>query len=235
MPRPVTTLFILSSVDGKISTGSSEERDFDTDFPLIPGVREGLGQYYDLEKQTDFWSLNTGRVMAKVGMNEKAGKPPKLEKLRFVIVDSKPHLKESGIDYLAKKLGMLYIVTTNDKHPGLKNRRDNVVVIFYENKIDFQDLFRKLKKEYGCNSLTIQSGGSLNAVLLRKNLIDRLSLVIAPALIGGKDTPSITDGDSLSSNHDLKHVKALNLVKCRVLKNSYLHLEYEVMKEIKPE
>lgn len=68
MDRPVTTLFLLMSVDGKVSTGDVDERDFDRDLPNVEEVREGLHQYYDLEKQTDLFSLNTGRVMAKVGI-----------------------------------------------------------------------------------------------------------------------------------------------------------------------
>jgi 2,5-diamino-6-(ribosylamino)-4(3H)-pyrimidinone 5'-phosphate reductase len=31
---------MLSSVDGKISTGATDELDVDRDFPLIPGVAE---------------------------------------------------------------------------------------------------------------------------------------------------------------------------------------------------
>ena len=72
MGRPITTLFMLMSVDGKISTGATDELDFDQDFPRIEGVREGLQQYYDIEQTTDLWSLNSGRVQAKLGVNEKA-------------------------------------------------------------------------------------------------------------------------------------------------------------------
>ena len=46
MERPITTLFMLSSVDGKISTGATDELDVDRDLPKIPGVCEGLHQYY---------------------------------------------------------------------------------------------------------------------------------------------------------------------------------------------
>ncbi len=61
MDRPITTLFMLMSVDGKISTGATDELDVDRDFPAIPGLREGLHQYYEIEQTTDLWSFNTGR------------------------------------------------------------------------------------------------------------------------------------------------------------------------------
>ena len=71
MERPLTTLFMLMSVDGKISTGATDELDVDRDFPKIDGVREGLRQYYEIEQTTDLWSFNTGRVQEKMGVNTK--------------------------------------------------------------------------------------------------------------------------------------------------------------------
>lgn len=62
MERPVTTLFMLMSVDGKISPGVTDDLDFDKDLPHIAGVKAGLQQYYDVEQTTDLWSLNSGRV-----------------------------------------------------------------------------------------------------------------------------------------------------------------------------
>ncbi|SCW43824.1 hypothetical protein SAMN02910456_01136 [Ruminococcaceae bacterium YRB3002] len=53
MDRPVTTLFMLMSLDGKISTGASDDLDVDRDLPKIEGVREGLHQYYEIEQTTD--------------------------------------------------------------------------------------------------------------------------------------------------------------------------------------
>lgn len=40
--RPITTLFMLMSVDGKINTGSTDNMDMDRDFPYISGLKEGL-------------------------------------------------------------------------------------------------------------------------------------------------------------------------------------------------
>ncbi len=47
--RPTTTLFMLMSVDGKISPGASDDLDVDKDFPNIIGLKEGLPQYYEIE------------------------------------------------------------------------------------------------------------------------------------------------------------------------------------------
>lgn len=41
MKRPVTTLFALVSVDGKISTGADDTFDVDSDYPRITGLGGG--------------------------------------------------------------------------------------------------------------------------------------------------------------------------------------------------
>ncbi len=47
--RPVTTLFMLMSVDGKISTGVTDELDVDKDFPHIIETIRGVGYRIDKE------------------------------------------------------------------------------------------------------------------------------------------------------------------------------------------
>lgn len=229
MNKPYTTLFLLVSVDGKISTGDTEIMDVDKDYPRIDGVKEGLKQYYDLEMKTDLFSLNTGRVFAKVGMNDRTDEPKKLP-VSFVVIDNEPHLTKAGVSYLAKKSKDLIIATTNKTHSAisLKNKFDNINVFEYQEKIDFGDLFSKLKEQFGAERLTIQSGGTLNTTLVREGLVDRVFLVIVPALVGGKNTPTLMDGESLHAPDELNKIKALELVEAKLLKNSYLLLEYKV-------
>lgn len=152
MNRPENTLFMLMSVDGKISTGDTDTMDFDRDLKLLTGVKEGLHQYYELEQQTDLVSLNTGRVMAKIGVNERAEKPEKIP-VSFVIIDNEPHLTVQGVEYLSQWVAKLYLVTTNHAHPAITSGHENVVAIQYSNSIDLHDLFRKLREEHGIDTL----------------------------------------------------------------------------------
>lgn len=232
MKRPETTLFMLMSVDGKISSGSTDELDVDKDWKRIVGVKEGIGQYYAIEQTTDLYSLNTGRVMEKIGINDKTDIPQKIP-VSFVIIDRKPHLNTNGIRYLCYWLSKLIIITNNRNHPafGMKVDFENLIVIYYEDDINFKDLFIRLKKEQGVNRLTIQSGWALNSVLIRNGLVDYLKIVVAPIAVGGKDTPTMIDGNSLVKEEELIFLKALKLKKCEVLKNSYLMLEYEVIQK----
>lgn len=226
MEKPLTTLFLLISVDGKISSGATDERDVAKDYKNISGIKEGLPQYYALEKETDRFSLNTGRVMAKIGVNTPSN-PIHCQDMTFVIIDG-VHLNTAGVENLCYNLEKLILVTANKEHPAFRVENKNLEIILYENEIDLIDLFKKLRVEHGIEALTIQSGGTLNTALVRAGLIDRLSLVVAPCLVGGKDTSSMLDGWNILSDEDLKHIKPLKLIEAKVLENSYLHLIYSL-------
>ena len=225
MDRPITTLFLLSSVDGKIRTGASDELDVDKDFPNICGVAEGLHQYYEIEETTDLWSLNSGRVQAKIGANTKPF-PPK-SPVSFVLIDNK-HLNERGVRYFCALSEQFVLITTNEKHPAFTVDEENIKII-YQKELSLRDALTKLKAEFGCERLTIQSGGTLNGIFLREKLIDYVDIVVAPVLIGGKDTPTMIDGKSLLSPSELRGLGVLKLENCEVLEDSYIRLRYKVV------
>lgn len=228
--RPKTTLFMISSLDGKISSGDTDELDVDRDWKKVRGVGEGMGQYYQLEQQTDLVSFNTGRVMAKIGINSRPISQHR-SKVSFVLVDNKPHLNESGLRFLSSWLKQVYIVTSNEKHPAfrIKTELTNISTILLSKKMDFRKLFYILAKNYGIKRMTIQSGGKMNAQLVRDGLIDKVSLVVAPLIVGGATTPTLVDGEALHHVRELDKLVPLKLVKIEKLKHSFLHLVYKVI------
>ncbi len=225
MDRPVTTLFMLMSVDGKISTGATDEMDVDQDYPLITGLKEGLHQYYEIEQTTDLWSFNTGRVQAKMGANDK--EMPARTPVSFVLLDNF-HLNEHGIRYFCAKSKQLVLITTNKHHPAFNVKAKNLHIIFQE-KLSLTDALTMLKEQFGCERLTIQSGGTLNGLFLREKLFDFVDVVVAPVLIGGKETSTLIDGRSLQARDELNQLGILRLTEVTPLQDSYLRLRYRVI------
>ena len=226
MDRPITTLFMLESLDGKISTGANDNLDVDKDFPMIDGVKEGLHQYYELEQKTDWFSLNTGRVMAKIGVNDKKEYHEKVDVI-FVIIDNKPHLNEDGIDYLCHWGEKLILVTTNKEHPAFNTKYENLDILLYD-ELDLNKLLEDLYSKYDAKRLTIQSGGTLNGLFIRNKLIDYVNIVIAPILVGGKEVPTLVDGEAIKDESELNKLLPLELLECNKLENSYIELKYKV-------
>ena len=225
MTRPITTLFMLMSVDGKISTGCTDELDMDKDLPNIAGVKEGLHQYYEIEQTTDLWSFNTGRVQEKMGVNKK--EMPKKTPVSFVLMDNH-HLTEQGVKYFCALSKQAVIITFNPEHPAFNVKEDNLHIIFQE-KASLKEALERLKAECGCERLTVQSGGTVNGLFLREKLFDYVDVVVAPLLVGGKETSTLIDGKSISTSAELSGLGTLKLEDCSVLEDSYVRLRYKVL------
>ena len=102
--------------------------------------------------------------------------------------------------------------------------------IIYQRELSPEDALRRPKREYGCERITLQTGGTLNGLFLREKLIDHIDIVVAPILIGGRDTSTLIDGRSLLSEGELSEFGVLKLREFDVLENSYLRLRYEVIR-----
>ena len=110
-----------------------------------------------------------------------------------------------------------------------KEKYENLDILYYE-VLDLKALLIDMKQKYNAEKITIQSGGNLNGKFLRENLIDYVNIVIAPLLVGGRDTSTLIDGDSVSTVSELSKLKALQLIECNKLENSYVQLKYKVIK-----
>lgn len=216
---------MLMSVDGKISSGAADELDFDQDFPGIKGIKEGLQQYYDIEQTTDLWSLNSGRVQAKIGVNK--SDMPARTAVSFVVIDNH-HLTEHGIRYFCARSKQFVLVTSNKQHPAFKVNEPNLDII-YQDKLNLADMLEQLNRTYGCERITVQTGGTLNGLFLREKLFDYIDIVVAPVLVGGKETATLIDGESLTSPSQLSELGVLELESVQSLKESYIRMRYKVV------
>ena len=223
--RPITTLFMLMSVDGKISPGATDEVDYDKDFPNIDGLKEGLHQYYEIEQTTDLWSFNTGRVQQKMGVNELP--LPAKTPVSFVLLDNS-HLTEQGVKYFCARSKNFVVITSNKNHPAFSVSEENLHIIYQEEQ-NLEEALVELKEKYGCERLTIQSGGTLNGLFLREKLFDYVDIVIAPALVGGKDTSTLIDGKSITGTGELNKLGVLKLENVETLEDSYIRIKYKVI------
>ncbi len=161
-----------------------------------------------------------------MGVNEKElqDKTP----VSFVLLDNH-HLTEHGVRCFCEKSKQAVVITSNASHPAFRVDADSLHII-YQERPSLSAALEHLKKEYGCERLTVQSGGTINGLFLCEKLLDYVDIVVAPVLIGGKDTPTLIDGRSLLSNKELGQLASLELIDASVLQNSYLRLQYRVIR-----
>lgn len=160
-----------------------------------------------------------------MGVNEKP--MPNKTPVSFVIIDNS-HLTEHGVRYFCALSKEFVLITANPNHTAFGVQADNMHIIT-QNQLSLPEALATLKKDFGCERLTVQTGGTLNGLFLREKLFDFIDIVVAPVLIGGKDTSTLIDGKSLLSETELSQLGALKLLECTVLEDSYLRLRYEVI------
>ena len=74
-----------------------------------------------------------------------------------------------------------------------------------ENEIDVKIALEKLKTLMGINSILLEGGSIVNGYFQRANVIDELSLVVAPIVADAEDKPLFMDGTL--SEFKLKEIK----------------------------
>jgi 2,5-diamino-6-(ribosylamino)-4(3H)-pyrimidinone 5'-phosphate reductase len=94
--------------------------------------------------------------------------------------------------------------------------------------VDFRSALEQLNEKYGVELIRVDSGGTLNGVLLREGLVDEVSVLIHPALVGGLKPQSMFRAPDLTSAGGVIPLKMINIQKA---KNDIIWLMYEVVKE----
>jgi 2,5-diamino-6-(ribosylamino)-4(3H)-pyrimidinone 5'-phosphate reductase len=67
-----------------------------------------------------------------------------------------------------------------------------------DDRVDLDLALRKMMHILKATCIVSEGGGGINGALLRSGLVDELQMIWFPAVIGGADTPSTFDGDSLT-------------------------------------
>ena len=111
------------------------------------------------------------------------------------------------LDYL-DKLGVEYIVAGDDH-------------------VDMRAALEELNSRYGITVVRADCGGTLNGVLLREGLVDEVSLLLSPCLVGGVELRSMFIAPELTSAEDVIDLRLKRLEK---LDGGVVWLLYEVVK-----
>jgi len=100
-------------------------------------------------------------------------------------------------------------------------------IIAGKNRVDLTIVLEELNQRYGVKTVLVDSGGTLNGILLRAGLVDEISVLISPYLVGGNTPRSIFRADDLTSSEG---VIQLQLVHMEKIKKNIIWLRYMVVK-----
>jgi len=191
--KPRVIIHTAMSLDGRI-----------TNFPA------DLELYYCLAAQwnPDAILFGSGTVLAAVRDNPALEVPPEHEEMfvppegqpdprpLLVIADSRGQVRCWDAirkwPYMRDVLAICSRATPKEYLDYLKDRHIRTIITGSD-RIDMREALEELNREHGVKTLRIDSGGTLNSVLLHAGLVDEVSVLIHPVIAGGKAVPTLCD------------------------------------------
>jgi diaminohydroxyphosphoribosylaminopyrimidine deaminase / 5-amino-6-(5-phosphoribosylamino)uracil reductase len=204
--RPMLTLKMAASLDGKTATRTGESQ-----WITGPDARkhvQGMRNHHDVVL------VGIGTVLAdnpRLNCRISGGRDP----IRLV-VDSSLRIPDSATIYNSSKSAPLWIATlkkNSTQKVNKLNKRGVKVIQCNETpdgKVDLAHMMLKLG-ELEITSVLSEAGGILSDGLLNAGVVDRLALFLAPKLIGGHDAPGLLKGLGIAKLAEAQEISNLKV------------------------
>lgn len=216
--RPGITIYNATSLDGRL-TG------FQADLDLYYGISSKWGNDGVLVgSETVLKSME--EVPEETEESRRAPESVNDEKLPYVIfVDSRGRIRSHHVfrhlPYIREVL-VLILKKNPDEYRKYLGKRNIDYIESGEDRVDLKEAVEVLHRDYGLNNMRSDSGGSLNSVLMREGLVDRIVILMDPVLVGGGNTPFFGE---------LPSVVRLKTEKMELVENGNILLSFYVIRE----
>ena len=204
MEKPYVIINCAMSADGKIALPNGKQLRISCD--------EDIERMYKLRNQYDAVLVGVGTILSddpKLTVKDKYIKNPK-QPIRIILdTNCKTPTNAQAVSNNTKT----YIFT---KEKCNKNYGENVNIIQCPtDKEGLLDLDKMLNIifNHGVKSLMVEGGSKVIWSFLNKRLADDLYIYVAPIVIGGKNTPTLTDGIGIKSINDIINLKIIKVKK----------------------
>lgn len=201
--RPFVHLKLAMSLDGKIATRTGDSR-------WITG-EESRKRVHELRHEYDAILVGIGTAMADDPLlTDRSGKQRRRPLLR-VVLDERSQLKaESRLATTAKEAPLLVISGTTPESSSLTE----MGVELLTNLKSTRDLGSILDELGGraIQSLLVEGGAGVAGRFLDANLVNKVTIFIAPMIIGGSDAPNAIAGVGAENIADALQLRDVEVI-----------------------
>jgi 2,5-diamino-6-(ribosylamino)-4(3H)-pyrimidinone 5'-phosphate reductase len=204
MDRPHVIVNCAMSADGKIALPSRKQ--------LKISSEEDIKRMYKLRNECDAALVGIETILSddpKLTVKEKYIENPH-QPIR-IILDT--HCKTPEDALAVNDVAKTLIITGEECD---KNFSDNVEIIQCELDEDgLIDLHRLLEilADRGIKTLMVEGGSTVIWNFLKHKLVDDLYVYIGPIIVGGKDTPTLADGNGINSIDEIINLEIVEVNK----------------------
>jgi 2,5-diamino-6-(ribosylamino)-4(3H)-pyrimidinone 5'-phosphate reductase len=98
-----------------------------------------------------------------------------------------------------------------------------------DDRVDLRAALECLADRHGVKTVRVDSGGTLNGVLLRNGLVDEVSVLVSPYLVGGVTPKSLFRAPDLT---EVAGVIGLRLTGVEEARDGVVWLKYVVLQDV---
>lgn len=210
--RPMITLKMAASLDGKTATRTGESQ-----WITGPLARQYV---HRMRSRHDAVMVGVDTVLAdNPRLNcrlSSQGRVPFRDPIRLV-VDSQLRTPLHAAILTASTTAPLWIATT-ERAPHARRQameKAGVPLMFCQTtasgRVNLDDMMRQMGKK-GVLSILSEAGGTLSAALVDAKLADRLALFLAPKLIGGQMAAGLLQGEGIDRLTNARQLTKLRII-----------------------
>lgn len=148
----------------------------------------------------------------------------------FVVVDGRGRVRWEFTGGGGTDLLVLVARSTPAAYLSFLRRERICYLVVGDEGVDLGAALSRLRERLAVTCVVADAGGGLNAALLRAGFVDEIHLIIVPAVVGGRDTPSVFDGPPLL---DGLSATRLELLSVEAEADGLLSLRYRVLDEVR--
>jgi len=201
MNQPHIIINCAMTADGKIAQPSGKQ--------LRISCEEDMERMYKLRNKYDAVLIGIDTVLSddpKLTVKDKYVENPR-QPIRIVL---DTHCKTPTNSLVVNQAAKTLIITDKECN---KKYNDNVEIVQCEtDKEGYIDLNKLLKILFnrGIKTLMVEGGSTVILNFLKQKLIDDMYVYIGPMIVGGKDTPTLADGNGIKNIGELINLEIVD-------------------------
>lgn len=204
LKRPFVHLKMAMSLDGRISLGNSIST-------MLSG-ENALRRVHELRHESD--AILVGGNTAFIddpSLTDRSGRPRR-RKLVRVILDNRLRIPlEADVVRTAHETPTIVVSNSGDEEKRAKLKTSGVDLIRADAR-DLKAVLEELRKRE-LQSVLVEGGTEVAGAFCDAELIDKLTFIVAPLIIGGKDAPTAIGGNGAKSLEDALHLENVEIVR----------------------
>jgi 2,5-diamino-6-(ribosylamino)-4(3H)-pyrimidinone 5'-phosphate reductase len=198
-----------------------------------------MGLYYEIAARLGADASLVGSQTLITGMSQfgedlvdesSESRPAKTEGPLLAVVDSRGRVKQWPLLKCQPFWGRIVVLCSSVTPQSYTNTLERLGIEYLVHGGDHVDLaaaLEELARRFGVETLRVDSGGTLTGVLLRSNLVDEVSILIDPCVVGGESPASMFRAGDLATPEGLTKLKLREFER---LRDDVVWLRYDVVR-----